>query len=148
MKIGDFNPLDRKFLPKEPDPEFSVRKNKFVVENTIKKYEANRKKKMAEFEDKLGERTHAAASYLAGGGGAERSRSVDKYFGKTGLAHLRGEDIANQLKQQQDMLITDKKSKYIQKQYHKKLAQDVILGKGKKIKRTNAKKTEKRQKKV
>ena len=134
MRIGDFNPLDRKFWSKTPEPGFSVERNRMIIDNTIKKYERTRAKKMAEFTDKLRERTNAAAYYLSSRHGAQRSRSVEDYFGKTYLAHLRGQDIQNMLVRQQEMMITDKKTRHEQKQVQKKLQQVATKGATYKIK--------------
>jgi len=99
MKIGEMNPLDKKFWPKEPEPGFSPERNRQVVDKSIEKYEAMRKKKMALFTENLKERTDALASYLAGGSGLQRNRSLEQYFGKRYLAHLRGEDITDELRE-------------------------------------------------
>lgn len=128
MVIGQFDPLDKKFLPKTQEPGFSVAKNRWIINNTIKKYEKNRQKKMAEFTDKLKERTDAAATYLGGMMGAARSRSVESYFGKTYLAHLRGQDIQNMLVRQQEMLIKSKEERHKQKKFHKKLQEVATKG--------------------
>ena len=80
MRIGDFDPLDRKFWSKTAEPGFSVAKNRWIINNTIKKYEKNRQKKMAEFENALRERTDAAATYLCGMQGANRNRSIESYL--------------------------------------------------------------------
>lgn len=148
MRIGDFNPMDRKFWPKEPEPGFSVKKNRWVINDVIKKHEQNIKKKNALFDELLGERVDAATTYLTGSRGAERGKSVEDYFGKTYHAHLRGEDIRNQLVQQQQRMLKSQKEKYEQKEAQKLIAKSVKAGKGLKIGRTNAKKEKKSSKSV
>jgi len=98
MKIGEINSKDKKFWPDQPDPGFSPERNKQVVDKTIAKYEAMRRARQKEFGEQLGERTDAIASYLAGGQGAHRGRSLERYFGRRYLAYLRGEDIVNEIR--------------------------------------------------
>lgn len=134
MKIGDFDPMDRKFWSKTAEPGFSVAKNRWIINNTIKKYEKNRSRKMAEFTDALRERTDAVATYLCGINGAQRSRSIESYFGKAYLAYLRGQDIQNILIRQQEMLIKSKEERYKQKQMQKELLKVVMKGNTYKVK--------------
>lgn len=151
MKIGEFNPMDRKFWPKNPDPGFSVEKNNKVIADVIKAYEKYRAKKMAQFTDKLRERTDAVASYLAGGRGAGRNRSIEKYFGKTYLAHLRGQNICDQLRREQKRLIKDKEAVYKEKRSQEDLKKRVETGKGVyliKRTKTDEQKAEESKKKV
>jgi len=148
MRIGDFDPMDRKFWPSSPEPGFSVERNKRVIEGTIKKYEKHRAKIMANFEDNLRERTDAAIQYLMGGGGAARSKSVEKYFGKTQLAYLRGEDIRNKLMQERMSVITKPEVLAEEKESQEHLKKFVKRGKGYKIRRTNGQKAKKRKKKI
>ncbi len=98
MKIGEINPKDKKFWQDKPDPGFSLERNRQIVERTIAKYEAMRRLKQKQFNEQLDERTDAIASYLAGGEGAHRGRSLERYFGRKYLAHLRGEDIVNEIR--------------------------------------------------
>ena len=96
--LPDFNPIDRKFWPDKPDPGFSPDKNKFVIESTITKYEANRARKINEFKDGVAERSHAIACYLMSPHGAQSSTPIQKYFGKQYLAKLQGQNIINKLR--------------------------------------------------
>jgi len=133
VKIGEFDPLDKKYWG-PPEPGFSATRNKQVIEDSIKKYEKQRARKMKEFTENLRERTDAAASYLKGMGGVDRSRSVEKYFGKRELAHLRAEDIRNQLIKQRMMTIGhNKQAVYEEKEKIKKF---IKTTKPIKIKRT------------
>ena len=130
MRIGDFNPADRKFWG-PPELGFSPRRNKSVVEGTIKKYELMRKRKMADFVDKLRERTDAAASFLKSRLVSSNPKAVDRYFGKTYLAHLRGEDIKTQLIKQRMMQVGLSKEKvWKEKQKLNDLKKRVLTGKG------------------
>jgi len=96
--LPNFNPADRRFWPKDPDPNFSPERNKKVIEETIKEYEAKRARELKKFEKGLAERTDAVASYLTGRYGAYRSTPLERYFGKRYLAKLRGEKIVEKLK--------------------------------------------------
>lgn len=75
---------------------FSPEHNKFVVENTMKKYAKNRKRKQKEYLDALRERSDAVATYLKSRA-AESNRPVEAYFSKRELAYLRGERIVKKL---------------------------------------------------
>ncbi len=98
MKIGEINPKDKKFWPDKPDPGFSPEQNKQIVDKTIAKYEARRRAKQKKIGEQLAERADAIASYLAGGQGAHKGRSLERYFGRRYLAHLRGEDIVDEVR--------------------------------------------------
>ena len=82
----------RRFYKEEGDEGFSPKRNKAIVDRTIKKHEIMRKKKDAEFTDKLRERTDAVAGYfkhLAGG----KNTPLERYFGRKTLTHLQGRKI-------------------------------------------------------
>ena len=98
MKIGDINPLDKRFWPVDPDPDFNPERNRLVIERTIKKYEEQRARKQGDFVDKLKERTDAVASWLTSSHGAESMKPMDRYFSKRYLAHLRGQEIVKEIK--------------------------------------------------
>lgn len=80
----------------KPDQHFSPEWNAFVIEDTLKRHEAMVKQKQAEFHEALGERTDAAATYLKHL--SSKGTQLERYFGKSELARLRGESIYNQLK--------------------------------------------------
>lgn len=84
-----------KFYVAKPDPSFNPDRNKFIIEDTIRKYEATVIRKQKEYRDKVGERADAVATYL-------KSRLVgspiEKYFGRRQLAELRGQKIIQKLK--------------------------------------------------
>ena len=85
------------YFVEDGDEGFSPERNKAIIDETIKKYEAKRKAQMKDFQDKLGERSEAVAMYLkhvAGG----KSTPVEKYFGRRNLAYLRGEKILQKVK--------------------------------------------------
>ena len=92
LPIVIMNIEDKRFL-KEETSGFSPDYNSWVIGNSIKKYEAQRKAKMKVYIESVRERTSAVADYLFSG----TEKTVEKYFGTRTLAHLRGEDIVNRL---------------------------------------------------
>jgi len=88
----------QKFFVEKGEAGFNPDYNKFVIENTIKKTNALRIKKMKQFRDAIGERVDAALDYCYSM--KNRSMPVEKYFGKKWMAYLRGEEIADKLRSQ------------------------------------------------
>lgn len=86
----------QKFHLEIPEPGFSAKKNKLIVENSIKKYEATRQKKKKDLKDPYRERADAVVSYLRF---ADKKPGYDmnRYFGKEYLNFLRGVDILREL---------------------------------------------------
>lgn len=76
---------------------FSPEHNKFVIENTIKKYNQKRKQQQQKYRENLGERSDAVATYLKHLTQG-KDTPVEKYFSKKTLAYLRGEEITQKLK--------------------------------------------------
>ncbi len=99
VKVGDINPKDKKFWPDSPDPGFDPERNRRTIENSIKKYEAMRAKRMKAFRNELSERSHAAAYYLTSRHGANGGNSPERYFGKRYLAYLQGKTIASRIRE-------------------------------------------------
>lgn len=87
----------KKWFKEGGDIGFSPKRNKTIIENSIKKYEKTRFDKAMAYIGQIRERASAVESYLTyvNKGG---SNTVEKYFGKKEMARLRGEDIANQLR--------------------------------------------------
>ncbi len=90
--------LDKRHFKEKGDPGFSPERNKSVIEESIKKYEATRARKKAEYADQVMERADAVASFLKNidKGKMTGMNSEDqalKYFGKKELAKLRGQKI-------------------------------------------------------
>ncbi len=99
MKIGEIDPLDKRFWPVNPDPDFSPEKNKAVIEKSIAKYEAKRAKEKNKFVDQLRERTDAVASWLTSPHGAIGGNPLERYFSRRYLAHLRGKEIVERIQE-------------------------------------------------
>ena len=85
-------PEDRRFIVAKGDPGFSPERNKKTIERSIQKYEAMRRRKMSEWQDQIGERAHAVASYLKSNA-AESNKPIEKYISKRELAYLQGQKI-------------------------------------------------------
>ena len=88
------------FYVKDGDEGFSPERNKAVIANSIKKYNAYKIKQEKTYFNALDERIHAVACFL-------RSKFVDsanpnvieRYFGKQYLAYLRGQKIKKVLQE-------------------------------------------------
>lgn len=80
------------YVPVDPDPDFDPERNQRIIDETIKESRARRRKLQAEYDEKLRERTSAVAQYLKG---IEKGKTsnVEKYFGRSYLAKLRGQEI-------------------------------------------------------
>jgi hypothetical protein len=95
MKISE---KDRKFVPVNPEPNFNERRNKHLVNEIIRDYEAKRASVQRMFRRSVQERAEAVASYLTSERGARSRNPVERYFGKRTLAQLRGEDIIGKIR--------------------------------------------------
>lgn len=94
----DINKEDhRRYFIEDGEDGFSPERNTYIIEETIKKYEATRKRKQKDFIDALSERSHAVASYLKSQA-VQSSKPIEKYLGKRTLAYLRGEEIVSKLR--------------------------------------------------
>ena len=96
----------QRFFNSDPDG-FSPERNKFIIEETIRKYEATRIKKVNDVVDHYSERADAVVSFIKSvdrGKGAQGN--LEKYFGKQMLAYLRGQQIRDRL--MQNMMVKDK----------------------------------------
>lgn len=86
---------NRFFVP-EGDPGFNPDRNKYTIKQSIKVHERNLEARKRDYDNELGERTSAVASYLehlAHG----KNTPVEKYFGKQTLTHLQGRKIRQRL---------------------------------------------------
>lgn len=84
---------DKKFYLEVPDANFSPQRNKAIIDMTIRKYRANRKKKAMEYVEPYRERAEAVISYLK----SKPGMALDKYFTPKYLAYLRGDEIRKEL---------------------------------------------------
>jgi hypothetical protein len=87
------------YFIEKPDPNFSPAKNKFIIESSILKYEAMRKKKKHEFDDAYRERADAVVSYLKSFNKGGVDHSLLGYFGEKNIRMLRGDEIRAKIHQ-------------------------------------------------
>lgn len=85
-----------KWFKEGGDVGFSPEKNKYIIEKTIKKHEANIARKIKSYEEQVRERADAVATYLKSVANG-KEKSVDAYFGRRELARLRGQQIIQKL---------------------------------------------------
>lgn len=95
MKKTTINPIDYHFIQDKPDEDFSPTHNEWVIEETIRKTNANRKKRYEEWRKTMGERNHAVASYLIHLN--RKGTPIEQYFSKNYLSYLRGDDVRTML---------------------------------------------------
>lgn len=81
---------DYVYVPKNPDLGFSPEHNKKVVEDTIKKYESNRAKKLLENEEAIKQRAEALQFFLKANQQGKVKSDIRKFFGKKLFADLSG----------------------------------------------------------
>lgn len=110
-KITDEQKRDHAlFFVEDGEEGFSPEHNKFVIENTIKKYKAKRKRQQKDYVESVRERSDAVATYLKSSA-AETDKPVESYFGKKWMAYLRGEKILEKLKS--NRLLGQKRNLYL-----------------------------------
>jgi hypothetical protein len=90
-------PEDKRFILDTPDEDFSPERNKAIVEQSIKDYEAMRAKKMKDRVEEYAERADAVTTYLKSLTHGRSNSNMEKYFGKRNLAYLRGQEIREKL---------------------------------------------------
>lgn len=97
---GEIHEADFKFLQEKPngDANFSIARNRAVIEKSIKKNEALMRAKQRAYDNALAERTDAATSFLQAlvrgkFNASDPHTAAMKYFGRKELARLRGEEI-------------------------------------------------------
>ena len=89
---------DRKWFVESGEPGFSPERNKAIVEASIKKYEAQRAKKYAQFRENLMVRSDALATWAKDTRhGWESGKPADRYFGRRMMAYLRGDTVRGEL---------------------------------------------------
>ena len=130
---------DKKFILDTPDPDFSPERNKQVIENSIKKYEAKRLERMKTFREGVKERSEAVASFWQHVNQGKHN-DIDKYFGAKLLAKLRGADIIDELRGRANV-INKPTPFYVEKGLVKNMGGKIV---GKEV--SNAKKAQKRTK--
>lgn len=95
----------RKWYNEKPEEGFSPDRNKKVIEDSIKKFNLMRQRKHTDYIEQLRERSDAVVSYLKRVEmGMEKD--VDKYFGRSELARLRGQQITQEIQGRQKRLFS------------------------------------------
>ena len=91
----DIAKKDWEYVLSEPELGFSPERNKRIIEGTIKKYEKVRAQKMKAWREGIAERSDALAQYFTSP--KFISTPFGKYFGKKGMAYLRGEQVLDEI---------------------------------------------------
>lgn len=94
----EYQELDMKVFFKEGgDPDFNPERNKYLFNLTVENQKRLYLQKKKMFNEGLRERMSAAESYIRY---LEKGNvsNAEKYFGKKELARLRGQEVANSLK--------------------------------------------------
>ena len=97
------NKKDFKYVLEKPDSNFSPARNKFVIEESIRKYDEMRAKKIAMSVEGIRERSEAVASFLEHVNRG-KNNDVEKYFGRRVLAKLRGQEIIDEMRNKLHMV--------------------------------------------
>ena len=111
----DISKSDWKFIKVKPDPNFNPKKNKSVIDEVIKETEALSRKKKRKFDEGMGERSEALATYLSKGKG-----DMATYFGKKYYDHLRGKKSREEIMSKDGLTVVDSKGKVLRKPYEVK----------------------------
>ena len=80
---------NKKYYKAKPDAGFSLARNKQIIADSIKNYEANRAKRKKEYAEKVDERSDAIATYFQHLNNKNHT-PLERYFGKRELARLQG----------------------------------------------------------
>ena len=94
------SPLDYRFTPVDPDPDFDAEHNRKVIEESIKAGEALWRAKQRKFSEGVGERSWAIAHYVDAYKMGAADSSVKNFFGEKELVRLKGEKILNKIKKE------------------------------------------------
>ena len=98
MKLTDNEKKDYfKWYLDEPEAGFSPKRNKAVIEQSIIKSKLLRERRNRDYIESIRERSDAVVSYLKHVD-MGHEQSVERYFGRKMLAHLRGQKIVEEIK--------------------------------------------------
>jgi len=103
---------DWKFVKPDPDPDFNAKRNKWVVDETIRKTDEMIAKKGKEHDEGIRERVWASTKYA---GNVQKGGVVDpvKFFGKDYALYLKGKSIIERL--QDPLRVFNKQGKVTRK---------------------------------
>ena len=82
---------NKQFFLEVPEPGFSPARNKYIVENSIRKHKARKKKIEKEFMEGMGLRADAITSFFAYVNDKGGSKSFEEYVGKNTLLEMQGQ---------------------------------------------------------
>jgi hypothetical protein len=84
---------------REPDPDFNEEHNRDVIADTIKKTDANHKRKAKMWDEGIRERADAVYSYIRHtASGGKSDKTIDQYLGKENMMRLLGQERLRELK--------------------------------------------------
>lgn len=89
----------QKYFLQKGDKGFSVARNKYIIEKTIKITDQRRELKRKMMEEGMRERVDMSTSYLFSPKGATMQNDIVKYFGVDELMRLKGQDTKAKLMQ-------------------------------------------------
>lgn len=102
MSFSKIDKADWKFVPVDPDPDFNYERNKKIIEDSIKKNEAKKKRDKAFFNEQIKDKGRATASYLLNLQNGRGESNLAKYFGIKEMKTLRGQEFLDRLKNGQE----------------------------------------------
>jgi len=85
------------FFKEDGDENFSPTRNQAVMESVKRKMLANRQRILKEEGERIEERVSALMTYMRSLR-SDQGTPIERYFGKKGMAHLRGERILKTIK--------------------------------------------------
>ena len=92
-KADRIHPMDYKFVPADPDPDFDPAHNRRVIRKSIRDTEANMRRKGREHNQAYRERAEATSRYLKNLQQGRGASKIDKYFSRKHLAYLKGKEV-------------------------------------------------------
>src|SRR3990167_2516433 len=100
---GEIAKSDFRFVPKDAEANFSVERNRKVIEDTIIKTDRRLAQLKKEYSNQIEERVDAVSYFLKNlikhkSYASDPRKAAEYYFGRHELARLRGEDIAEQIR--------------------------------------------------
>lgn len=97
LETQEFQKQDlRKYFVEKGQPGFSPERNKWAVDEVIRKTDQMKAIRTKLYREKIRERADAVATFIRSKW-VNSPNSVDKYFGKKWLAHLAGMKIRDRL---------------------------------------------------
>lgn len=111
------DPLDYKFAPVDPDPDFDPKRNQEVIDFTIKRSEELWREKQRKFNEGIKERSEAISTYAEAVKMGRTNSNYKNFFGKEYLYHLKGQKLVDELKKK--YLLGEKLTKKVEKFYAK-----------------------------